>query len=71
MKITCADAVLALKKMGVASPAKNIAARLGTDSRAVATALRGAVADGRVTIAYRRGIGSYRFKRLSARKAST
>lgn len=63
-KITTAQAVQALKAIGLSSTAQLIASRMGTDSRAVATALRGAVRDGRVTITYRKGIGWYRFKRL-------
>lgn len=67
-KITCEDAVLMLKKLKLSNQAKNIAARLGTDSRAVATALRAAVKDGRVSINYKKGIGFYRFKRLTAKE---
>lgn len=64
-KITCADAVLELKKLRVTATAKVIAERLNTDSRAVATSLRKAVADGRVSITFRKGIGRYRFKRMT------
>jgi hypothetical protein len=64
-KITCEDAVLELKKVKVLMPAKWIAEKLGTDSRAVATALRKATADGRVYVRYRKGIAEYRFTRLT------
>ena len=65
-KITCEDAVLALKKHGLSTTAKCLAQLLpGADSRAVATALRNATRDGRVTITYRKGIAWYRFKRLT------
>lgn len=70
-RITCNDAVLALKAIGRSVPAKEIATHLGTDSRAVATALRDAVTDGRVTISYRKNIGLYRFKRLTAKPIAT
>lgn len=64
MSITATDCVLALKRRGVSCPARTIATDLGTDSRAVATALRGPVRDGLVTIWFRKGIGFYRFARL-------
>lgn len=73
MKITCEQAVLALKKLKTSSPATTIAPLLNTDTRAVATALRAAVNDGRVSITYRRGAkgeqrrGFYRFVRLTPR----
>lgn len=46
--ITGDDCVAALAKMGKPSTAKEIAAELGTDSRAVATAMRIPLKDGRV-----------------------
>lgn len=64
-KITCDQAVRALKELRTSNPAKNIAAKLGTDSRAVATALRQAVKDGRVTWSFIKGIAFYRFVRLA------
>ena len=65
-KITCEDAVLALKKHGLSTTAKCLAQFLpGADSRAVATALRNATRDGRVSIRYSKGIATYRFKRLT------
>ena len=64
-KITCEDAVMVLKKLKVLVPAKLIATVLATDSRAVATALRKATADGRVYVRYRKGIAEYRFTRLT------
>lgn len=66
MKIICADSVRALKELNRSVPAKVIALKLGTDSRAVATSLRNAVRDGRVKITYRKGIGNYRFIRMHA-----
>lgn len=67
-RITCEDAVLALKKRQLSTPAYCLCEVLDADSRAVATALRAAVKDGRVTISYRKGRGYYRFVRLSPRK---
>lgn len=68
-KITTEDAVLALKAIGLRMSAVGIAAYIGdTDSRAVATAMRNAVKDGRVVIAYRGNIGWYRLRRLKAKK---
>ena len=64
-KITCEDAVMALKKLKVFVPAKLIATVLDTDSRAVATALRKATNDGRVYVRYSKGIAEYRFTRLT------
>ena len=70
MKVTAEQCVLALKNIGLSVPAKNVAKALNTDSRAVATALRKPTNDGRVSITYRKGIGWYRFIRLSAKKGS-
>lgn len=67
MKVTAEQCVVALKTMGLSTSAKNIAHQLDSTSRAVATALRAPCADGRVTITYRKGIGYYRFKRLTAK----
>jgi hypothetical protein len=74
-KITCDDAVRALKRIGRSSTASLIACELKTSSRAVATALREAVNDGRVSIRYgaarsytgaKLQVALYRFKRLKA-----
>jgi hypothetical protein len=76
IKITCEQAVLALKTLKTSSPATTIAAFMKTDSRAVATALRAAVNDGRVSRHYRKpGKGQqrccfYRFVRLTPKAAS-
>ncbi len=67
IKITCDDAVRALKRHGPPAAAKHLARMLDTDSRAVATALRNAVYDGRVTTKYVGGIAYYRFVRLTAK----
>lgn len=71
MKITAEQCVLALKKHGLSTTAKELAECIGmTDSRAVATALRKPVRDGRVSINYKRGLGlgaHYRFVRLTAK----
>ena len=60
-----------LKHHRISMTAKQIAESLGTgDSRAVATALRKPVEDGRVKINYKRGLGFgayYRFVRLTAK----
>jgi hypothetical protein len=68
-KITCEDAVRALKIHGLSTTAKCLAQFLpGADSRAVATALRKATNDGRVNIRYtKKGIAFYRFVRLTAK----
>lgn len=68
--ITCDQAVRALKEIGCSQPARVIATYMGTDSRAVATALRGAVSDGRVSISFRHkdGVARYRFVRLAAKR---
>lgn len=69
--ITCNDAVLALKTLKTSSPATTVAAFTKTSSRSVATALRAAVKDGRVSRHYRRpGKGCqvcafYRFVRIT------
>lgn len=65
MSITATDCVQALKKRKLSTSASALAAWIGTDSRAVATALRGPVRDGLVTISFKRGIGFYRFVRLN------
>lgn len=68
-KITCEDAVRALKNEGLSTTAKCLAQHLpGSDSRAVATALRKAVKDGRVTWTFKKGIAFYRFKRLTPKE---
>lgn len=73
MKITAEQCVMALKRRNLATTASELAEHIGeTDSRAVATALRKPVKDGRVKIRYTRGLGfgaSYRFVRLKAREA--
>lgn len=66
-KITVEDAVRALKNRKTAHPARALADDLGVTSRAVATAMRNAVADGRVTIRFKKGIALYRFIRLTPR----
>lgn len=70
--ITCDRAVRALKELGRSQRAREIAAHLGAGTRAVATALRGAVNDGRVSISYRHkdGVARYRFIRLAAKSAA-
>jgi len=65
--ITCEQAVRKLKEIGLSSTARCVAFRLDTDARAVATALRLAVKDGRVTIHFKKGVGFYRFVRLTAK----
>lgn len=62
--ITTGDAVLALKARRTAHPASALALDLGVTSRAVATALRGAVSDGRVTMQFKKGLALHRFRRL-------
>ena len=64
-KITADDAVKALKKHGLTTTAKVVAQLLDTDPRAVATALRLPVNDGRVSRRFKKGIAWYRFNRLT------
>lgn len=66
-KVTGAEVVRALKTIGRRVPAKEVAWWLGTDSRAIATALRLPVNDGRVSCRYKKGIARYRFTRLTAK----
>lgn len=66
-KVTCEDCVLELKRAGLSCKASQIAANLGTSSRAVATSLRKATQDGRVSIRHKANAAIYRFKRLTAR----
>lgn len=66
-KITCMDVVLQLKKVKTLVPAKWLAKRLATSSRAVATALRTAVDDGRVYRSFTKGLAWYRFTRMTPR----
>lgn len=68
-KITAEQAVRELQAVGLSTNAAALADRMGTTSRAVATALRSPTQDGRVSITYRKGIGFYRFKRLRAKPA--
>lgn len=75
--ISAYNAIMALKSIrGKSATAKWIADQINrqfdmdTDSRAVATALRQPVKDGRVTIRYHQGIGHYRYVRMLARPRS-
>ena len=74
MSITAEQCVMALKRRNLRTTAKALAEYIGeTDSRAVATALRQPVRDGRVKIRYTRGLGfgaEYRFVRLKAKVAA-
>jgi hypothetical protein len=75
--ITTDDCVRALKSYGCSATALGLSVYMMGDgsvsSRAVATSLRGAVADGRVSLTYRKPArgqqrcGHYRFKRLTAK----
>jgi hypothetical protein len=56
-KITGEMCVQALKTSEQSITASEIAQLVGSDSRAVATALRKPVRDGRVKIMYKRGLG--------------
>lgn len=69
-RITASDCVLALKLHKLSINAAALADIMGTDSRAVATALRKPTSDGRVSIHYKKGIGWYRFVRMSPKKGS-
>ena len=70
MKVATADVVRALKNHKYTTTASWLAAYMGSggiSSRAVATALRYATADGRVLTTFRKGVAWYRFKRLTPR----
>jgi hypothetical protein len=71
-KINGQMCVEALKVIGCYTTAADLAKFIGwTDSRAVATALRKPVDEGRVKIRYKRGLGlgaHYKFVRLSVKK---
>jgi antitoxin component of RelBE/YafQ-DinJ toxin-antitoxin module len=70
-RITGDDVVRALKRLRKSSDAKQIAAALGIDdTRAVATAARRPVKDGRITINYRgrSNAATYRFVRIAAQQ---
>lgn len=66
-KVTAEQCVRALKEIGLSTPAARLAERMGTTSRAVATALRQPCHDGRVSWNFRKGVAWYRFVRLSAK----
>lgn len=75
-KISAYDAIKALREIRCQpATAKQIAEQINrrfgmdTDSRAVATAMRQPVKDGRVRIRYHGGIGHYRYVRMRARPA--
>lgn len=70
-RITGEAVVRALKELGFASTAGCIAAHLGTtDTRAIATAARKPVADGRITMRFlrRQPVARYRFVRMTAKE---
>lgn len=69
-KITCMDVVLLLKKVNTVATAKWLAEQLATSSRAVATALRTAVADGRVHRSFAKGLAWYRFTSMTPRHSA-
>ena len=72
-KITGDMCVQALKTFEQAITAIEIAQLVGSDSRAVATALRKPVREGRVKIMYKRGLGlgaHYRYLRSAAKNRS-
>lgn len=66
-KTTAAEAVQALKQHKLSLKAAQLADIMGTDSRAVATALRGPVKDGRVHWHFKKGVAWYRFVRQTAK----
>lgn len=65
-KVTAEDCVQALKNIGLPVTAAALAGYMGTTSRAVATALRKPMRDGRVTAKFSKktGICTWRFKRM-------
>lgn len=66
-KVTAEMCVLALKTLKHSTTAKALAEFMGTESRNVATALRGPTSDGRVSWTAKNGIARYRFVRLKAK----
>lgn len=68
-KVTADDCVRAAQAIRTACSAQQIAERLGTSPRAVATAIRSAVKDGRVSIRFPKGLNMalYRFVRVKAK----
>ena len=70
-KITAEQCVRALKDIRLSTPAKTLADRLGSTSRAVATSLRQPCNDGRVSFTFKKGVMWYRFVRLSVKKGSS
>lgn len=69
-RITTEDAVLALRARRTAHPASAIASDLDVTSRAVATALRAAIKDGRVICRFKKGAALYRFVRMAKQPRS-
>jgi hypothetical protein len=68
VNITADDCVRMLKWLKTAHAASDVAIHLGSTSRAVATALRQPVKDGRVACRFMKtGIAHYRFVRLKAK----
>jgi hypothetical protein len=71
MRITAEQCVKALKARNLSTTAKRLAEYMGeTQSRAVATALRNPVKDGRVKVCFSGGLTYYRFVRLKAKVAA-
>lgn len=58
------DLIEALKAHRHSDIAKNIAERMGTDSRAVATGMRGLVKNGCVSWSFKKGLAYYRLVRV-------
>jgi len=71
MSIHANDVLLVLKALKKSAKAKDIAEVLGTDSRAVATALRKPTNDGRIACTFKRkqNLCTYRFIREKAKSA--
>lgn len=70
MTVKAEDCVRALKAHALSTTAKSLAQFVGSDSRAVATALRKPTSDGRVSIRFKKGIAFYRFVRLTPRSTT-
>ena len=70
MSISCEDVVLNLKEHKLSTTAKHTAYRMGVGSRAIATALRRATRDGRVSLRFKRGVAWYRFVRMTPKKGT-
>lgn len=69
--ISSDDVVYACRMLRTSQKATTIARFLGTTTRAVATAARVPIADGRLKTSYKGGLARYRFVRMKAKVPMT